>query len=43
VDRHKQLLILIGEVRHFRKPAPAGPVAAGTGDDKPPVLKKKRD
>ena len=43
VNRHKQLLILIGEVRPFRKPAPADSVAAGTGDDKPPVLKKKRD
>jgi rod shape-determining protein MreC len=41
VNRHKQLLILTGEVRRFQKPEPADP-AAGAGDDKKPVLKKKR-
>ena len=43
VNRHKQLLILTGEVRRFQKPESADPAAAGTSDDKRPVLKKKRD
>lgn len=42
VNRHKQLLILIGEVRRFQKPGPADPAAVGTSDGKGPVLKKKR-
>jgi rod shape-determining protein MreC len=43
VNRHKQLLILIGEVRHFRKPASVDPAAVKTSDDKPPLLNKTRD
>ncbi len=41
VNRHKQVLILIGEVRRFQKPEPTDPAAAGTSDGKEPVLKKK--
>jgi rod shape-determining protein MreC len=43
VNRHKQLLILIGEVRRFQKPEPSEPAAAGAGDGKGSILKKKRD
>lgn len=43
VNRHKQLLILIGEVRPFRKPASVEPAAVKASDDKPPLLKKTRD
>lgn len=41
VNRHKQLLILIGEVRRFQKPGP-DPAGMGTTDSKTPVLRKKR-
>jgi rod shape-determining protein MreC len=41
VNRHKQLLILIGEVRRFQKPAP-NPAGTGTTGGKTPVLKKKK-
>ena len=40
VNRHKQLLILIGEVR---RPQPIVPAPAEVTDDKKPVLKKKRN
>lgn len=42
VNRHTQLLILIGEVRRFQKPGPADPAVAGTAGGKTPVLRKKR-
>ncbi|GAO36808.1 rod shape-determining protein MreC [Sulfuricella sp. T08] len=41
VNRHRQLLILIGEVRQFQKPESA-PAGTGTTDGKTPVLRKKR-
>ena len=41
VNRHKQLLILTGEVRRFKKPEP-DPAGKGTTDVKTPVSKKKR-
>lgn len=41
VNRHKQLLILVGEVRRFQKPE-SDSTAAGTSDDKRPVSRKKR-
>jgi rod shape-determining protein MreC len=41
VNRHKQLLILIGEVRPLNKPEP-DPTGTGVPDDKAPVLSKKR-
>ncbi len=41
VNRHKQLLILIGEVRRFQKPEP-DPEGTGPTDSKKPVLRKSR-
>jgi rod shape-determining protein MreC len=41
VNRHKQLLILIGEVRRFQKPEP-DPAGTETTDGKTPVVRKKR-
>ncbi|BAN33947.1 rod shape-determining protein MreC [Sulfuricella denitrificans skB26] len=39
VNRHKQLLILVGEVQRFRKPDPVG---TGKTDSKTPVVRKNR-
>ncbi|MHB1592368.1 MAG: rod shape-determining protein MreC [Sulfuricella sp.] len=41
VNRHKQLLILIGEVRRFQKPRP-DPAGTGMTGGKTPVMRKKR-
>ncbi|MDP2878324.1 MAG: rod shape-determining protein MreC [Sulfuricella sp.] len=42
VNRHKQILILIGEVRRFQKPEPTDPAAAGTTGGEEPILRKNR-
>ncbi len=41
VNRHKQLLILVGEERRFQKPVP-DPAGTETAGGKTPVLRKKR-
>ncbi len=41
VNRHKQILILTGEVRRFQKPEP-DPAVTGTTGGKAPVSRKKR-
>lgn len=43
VNRHKQILILIGEVRPVLPPIPVDPASTKISDGKTPVLKKRRN
>lgn len=43
VNRHKQLLILVGDVRPVQPPIPADPDSTKTADGKAPALKKRRN